>query len=65
LTSFYDTGTADDSLYAYLPMDFKPAMRFPILAKVLVAVGFLLIVGLVWAAWAILRRMNRRKGVEA
>ena len=33
LTSFYNTGKADASLYTYLPMDFKPTMRFPLLAK--------------------------------
>ena len=60
LTSFFDTGRADASLYRYLPMDFKPAMRFPVLAKILVAVSFLLVCGLAWAIWAILRRMTRR-----
>jgi len=61
LTSFYDTGAADASLYKYLPMDFKPAMRFPTLAKVLVAVSLLLIVGLVWALWSGLRRISKPK----
>jgi pimeloyl-ACP methyl ester carboxylesterase len=46
LTSFYTTGKADDSLYSYLPMDFKPAMRFPVLAKILTFTGLLLFVGL-------------------
>ena len=59
LTSFYDTGTADTSLYQTLPMDFKPAMRFPTLAKVLVAASILLVFGLVWAAWRMIRRMER------
>jgi pimeloyl-ACP methyl ester carboxylesterase len=61
LTSFYDTGTPDASLYKYLPMDFKPAMRFPVLAKVLVAVSILLVFGLAWAVWGTLRRIGRRK----
>ena len=61
LTSFYDTGAADDSRYTYLPMDFKPAMRFPTLAKVMLAVSFLLVAGLVWAIWSIARRILRRK----
>jgi hypothetical protein len=65
LTSFYDTGTADASLYKYLPMNFKPAMRFPVLAKVLVAVSFLLVIGLVWAVWGALRRISRRKAAHA
>jgi len=60
LTSFYATGTADASLYKYLPMDFKPAMRFPTLAKVLVAVSALLLLGLVWTVWIILHRIVRR-----
>ena len=61
LTSFYDTGTADASLYKYLPMNFKPAMRFPVLAKVLVAVSILLVIGLVWALWSTIRRIGRQK----
>ena len=64
LTSFFDTGLADDSLYTTLPMDFKPAMRFPVLAKVLVAVGFLLAIGLVWAVWAIVRRLVRGRAAH-
>jgi hypothetical protein len=64
LTSFFDTGVADDSVYTYLPMDFKPAMRFPLLAKVLVGVCLLLAVGLVWAAWAVIRRLARRRAAH-
>ena len=51
LTSFFDTGIADDSLYTYLPMDFKPAMSFPLLAKILLGTGVLLIVALGLAVW--------------
>jgi len=42
LTSFYDTGVADDSLYIYAPMDFSVSLGFPTLAKLLVAgtIGF-------------------------
>jgi pimeloyl-ACP methyl ester carboxylesterase len=61
LTSFFDTGEADDSLYTYLPMDFKPAIRFPVLVKILLAVGILQIVALGLAIWAITRRIRRRK----
>lgn len=46
LTSFFNTGKADDSLYTYLPIDFKPAMRFTVVAKILTFTGLLLIVGL-------------------
>jgi pimeloyl-ACP methyl ester carboxylesterase len=64
LTSFYDTGIADDSLYTYLPMDFKPAMRLPTIAKVLAAISVLLLAGLVLAIWRTVRRV-RRRGLEA
>jgi pimeloyl-ACP methyl ester carboxylesterase len=56
VTSFYDTGAADDSRYAYLPMDFTPALRFPMLAKILLGTGVLLVVALGAAFAAIARR---------
>ncbi len=59
LNSFYDTGAADDSLYTYLPMNFKPTMRFPLLAKILLGTGVLLVVTLGWAVWGITRRIRR------
>jgi pimeloyl-ACP methyl ester carboxylesterase len=63
LTSFYATGQADDSLYTYLPMDFKPSLRAPVLAKIFLAVGVLLIVLLGWAVWRIVRRIRQRAPV--
>ena len=33
LTSFYDTGEADDSLFTYQPMDFDAGPDFPSMAK--------------------------------
>ena len=62
LTSFYDTGTADDSLYVYLPMDFKPAMRFPLVAKILLGTGVLLVLAL---GLAVERIFRWRKAVPA
>jgi hypothetical protein len=44
LTSFYNTGKADDSLFSYVPMDFKVSLGFPTLAKILLGTGVLLIV---------------------
>jgi hypothetical protein len=41
LTSFYDTGVGDDSLYQYAPMDFKVKYGFPFLAKILLVTGVL------------------------
>lgn len=65
LTTFYATGTADASLYTRLPMDFKPSLRLPLVAKVLAAVSVLLLFGLVWAGGNIVRRIARRKTVAA
>ena len=65
LTSFYDTGTADASLYKYLPMDFKPSIRFPTVAKLLAIGSMLLLFGLGWAAWTSLHRLARRKASPA
>ncbi|MFN2299626.1 MAG: alpha/beta hydrolase [Anaerolineales bacterium] len=60
LTSFYDTGTADDSLYEYLPMDFHPPVSFPQLAKIACGAVLLLLLGLGLAAWGIVRAFRRR-----
>ncbi len=64
LTSFFDTGTADDSLYVYLPMDFKPAMSFPLLAKILLGTGLLLILVLGIAVWRIVLGIRRRRAAS-
>jgi len=48
LTTFYDTGVADDSLFTYAPMDFKVKMGFPLLAKILLGTGVMFIIGLSW-----------------
>jgi hypothetical protein len=43
LCSFYDTGKADDSLYAYAPMNFRVPLGFPKISKALLAVALALI----------------------
>jgi pimeloyl-ACP methyl ester carboxylesterase len=52
LTSFYDTGVADDSLCTYVPMDFNVKWGFPKIAKVglgvVVGGTALLVGGVVW-----------------
>ena len=47
LTTFYDTGEADDSLFTYQPMNFDVGFGFPAMAKLFVAVIVLLIALLV------------------
>jgi hypothetical protein len=56
LTSFYDTGMADDSLFVYQPLNFKPKMSYVLLAKVLVAAMFILLALIVWGVVAVVRR---------
>jgi pimeloyl-ACP methyl ester carboxylesterase len=62
LTSFFNTGQADDSLYEYLPMDFKAPMSFPLLAKIFAGavIGLSLALGLV--VCLIVRRFRRKVG---
>jgi hypothetical protein len=38
-------------------MDFKPAIGFPLLAKVLLGTGILLRIALGWAVWGIIREV--------
>ena len=60
LTSFYDTGVADDSLYTYQPVDFDVGLGFPGMAKLLVVVPLLLVV----LVWFIIRRVRRRRASQ-
>jgi pimeloyl-ACP methyl ester carboxylesterase len=61
LTTFYDTGMADDSLFTYQPMDFHVGLGFPVFAKIALAVVMLVVGGLVVLARFIVRRAWRRK----
>jgi len=61
LSSFYDTGVADDSLYTYQPMNFHVRLGFPEIAKIGLAVFVLVIAGLVMLVWLIVRRVRGRR----
>jgi len=56
LTTFYNTGEVDDSLFVYQPMDFNVGLGFPELAKMSVAVVVLLVLLIGWGVWALIRR---------
>lgn len=47
LTTFYATGVADDSLFTYSPMDFNVRLGFPLLAKILLGTGVMVVLGAV------------------
>jgi len=65
LTSFYDTGVADDSLYTYAPIDFQVSWGYPALAKLLLGLVLLLIAAVVAVIWFVVRRVQRRKARQA
>jgi hypothetical protein len=61
LTTFYDTGVADDSLYTYQPMDFDVGLGFPAMAKLIVAAIVILVAIVAAVAWYIVRRVRQRR----
>lgn len=63
LTTFYDTGEVDDSLFTYQPMDFEVGLGFPAIAKITLAVMVLVVGGLVLLAWFVVRKVQRRKAL--
>lgn len=65
LTTFYDTGIADDSLHTYLPMDFTPSRRLPLLAKLILGAGVSLIVLVAAFCVAVVRHVWRRYGLPS
>ena len=58
LTSFYDSGEADDSLFVYEPMDFQVGRGFPKLAKIGVGAALALIVVVIGVVWFVVRRVR-------
>jgi pimeloyl-ACP methyl ester carboxylesterase len=60
ITSYYDTGAADDSLFVYQPLSFKPKMSLTTMAKLLVAVMIVLPLSLVGGAVLMVRHLRHR-----
>lgn len=60
LSSFYDTGVADDSLYTYTPVNFEASPNAPQLAKILLGIVTLIIATVITVTWLIIRRVRRR-----
>jgi pimeloyl-ACP methyl ester carboxylesterase len=61
VTSFFDTGVADSSLYHYAAMDFRASPRLPTLAKLLLGLGSALTLGAVAAILFLIRWVHRRR----
>jgi len=61
LTSFYDTGIADDSLFTHHPVDFKVGLGYPAMAKIGLALVVLVLILLIVLVWFIVRKVRRQK----
>lgn len=61
LTSFYDTGMADTSLFVYQPVSFEPSIRTTTIAKLLVAAMIVLPALVIWGVVSVVRRVRRRR----
>jgi hypothetical protein len=64
LTSFYDTGVADDSLFSDHPVDFNVGLGYPEMAKLGLAAIVLVVVALVVIVWFIVRKVRRRRAAD-
>jgi len=65
LTTFYDTGEVDDSLFTYQPMDFEVGLGFPGMAKLVLAAIVLIIVLVIALIWFVISRVRRRRARSA
>ena len=65
VTSFYDTGVGDNSLYTYAPIDFGVSWGYPVLARLLLGLVLLLIAAMVMTTWLVVRWVQRRKTGQA
>ena len=61
ISSFLQTGLADESKLEYQPMDFKVSWGLPRLAKLGLAAALLAVVTLALVTWLVIRRIRRRR----
>jgi pimeloyl-ACP methyl ester carboxylesterase len=64
ITSYYDTGLADSSLYVYQPLSFKPGISMTVVARVLVALMIFLPALIILVVVLVVRRIRRRRTVQ-
>jgi hypothetical protein len=64
ITTYYDTGVADDSLYVYEPLSFEPRMSLTTFGRILVAAMIVLPALVIWGVVAIVRRVQRRRNTN-
>ena len=64
VTSYYETGVADSSLYVYEPLSFEPGLSLTLAARLLVAAMVLLPALLILGVVLIARRLRRRQTIQ-
>jgi pimeloyl-ACP methyl ester carboxylesterase len=64
ITTYYDTGVADDSLYVYEPLSFEPSMSLTTFARILVAAMIVIPALIIWGVVATVRRVQRRRNAR-
>ena len=64
VTSYYDTGVADDSLFVYQPLSFEPSMSLTVMAKLLVAAMILLPALVILGVVLVVVRIRRRRIIQ-
>ncbi len=61
LTTYFNTGEVDTSLYTYQPVNFDAGLGWPGLAKVMLAIVVLVVALLAALVWSIVRWVRRRR----
>jgi len=65
VTSYYDTGVADTSLYVYQPLPFKPGMSLTMVARLLVTAMLVLLVLVTLGIVLVVRRLRQRRTIKS
>jgi len=65
ITSYYDTGVADASLYVYQPLSFEPSMSLTVVARLLVTAMILLPALVILGVVLVVRRIRRHRTIES
>jgi hypothetical protein len=60
LSTFFDTGEVDASLYKYQPVNFNAGLGWPALAKVMLGTVVAVVLLIVALVWMVVRRARRR-----
>jgi pimeloyl-ACP methyl ester carboxylesterase len=63
VTSYYDTGVVDDSLYVYQPLGFRPKLSLTVMARLLVATMVLLPVLIILGVGLGVRRIRKQRTI--